>query len=572
MSDLDVQRLDARFKAWKAERCPDKDEGEAFEYYSVFQILKAYDLDDEELASGNLGGGDDGGADALYIFINGVLMTEESPVPALPKEMHLVIVQSKYSEGFKEFPITKLHAFSGHVFDFSKKPADIDAVKHLNSNAKDAIKVFRTKLDAIIKHAFTFKVSFYYVSKSQNPPNPKQQEMAEGVVRYVKTQYSSGQVEFSFWGCPELLAADDKILSGEGTLKVAEKFYTSKKHTVCLAKLNDFAEFLEGENGEMKARILEANIRDFQGIEKEVNADIRSTITSGDEAIDFWWLNNGVTILAQDCSLIGNSLRIVEPKIVNGLQTSHVVFDEYRNGKRPKDDRHVLIKVIVDTDELTSMNIIKATNNQTLVQKISLKAMERVHFDIENKLKLSGLFYDRRKGKYRQQNKPVSKIVSMTAMGQAIMSILLQRPDDARARPATALGKTDVYGKIFSESYDLNVYVMCMLLDRQVEDFLDGLVKSKTIKPDVRRNLKYYENMVVACELCKASRPSAKLLADNVGLVTVPIDQKILKAAHESVLASYQKLGETDKDAKGPYLKEIILKELAGKYPAPATP
>ena len=55
-------------------------------------------------------------------------------------------------------------------------------------------------------------------------------------------------------------------------------------------------------------------------------------------------------------------------------------------------------------DEQLSTSIIKATNNQTAVQKISLRAMEPVHFDIESKLRVNGLFYDRRKGKYRQLN------------------------------------------------------------------------------------------------------------------------------------------------------------------------
>src|SRR3546814_13519732 len=39
-------------------------------------------------------------------------------------------------------------------------------------------------------------------------------------------------------------------------------------------------------------------------------------------AEDFWWLNNGVTILAQEASQVGKTIKITDPQIINGLQTS----------------------------------------------------------------------------------------------------------------------------------------------------------------------------------------------------------------------------------------------------------
>jgi hypothetical protein len=224
MSELDIQRLDARFQAWKKDRLESKASGEAFEYYSVYQILKTYDLDDDELESGNIGGSDDEGADGIYLFINDILMTEETELPKYPEDAHLIIVQAKYSDNYKEFVITKLEALSRIIFDFTKEDSDIDSIPYLNSKAKDAIKNFRSKLHAIIKFPFIFKVSFYYVTKSQNVPNPKMLSRAELINQYIRAQFTNADVTFSFWGCREMLSSTDKIPSGIATIKVTEKF------------------------------------------------------------------------------------------------------------------------------------------------------------------------------------------------------------------------------------------------------------------------------------------------------------------------------------------------------------
>lgn len=46
------------------------DETSAFEYIASQQVLTQYDLDDDETARGQVGGGNDGGYDGIYIFVN----------------------------------------------------------------------------------------------------------------------------------------------------------------------------------------------------------------------------------------------------------------------------------------------------------------------------------------------------------------------------------------------------------------------------------------------------------------------------------------------------------------------
>ncbi|MFR3431502.1 MAG: AIPR family protein [Holdemanella porci] len=95
----------------------------------------------------------------------------------------------------------------------------------------------------------------------------------------------------------------------------------SENEYISLVKLGTYFNFITDENNNLRKSFFEANVRDYQG-RNSVNSSIADTLEgSGNE--DFWWLNNGVTILSTDIKLINNkSLQVVNPEIVNGLQTS----------------------------------------------------------------------------------------------------------------------------------------------------------------------------------------------------------------------------------------------------------
>ena len=110
--------------------------------------------------------------------------------------------------------------------------------------------------------------------------------------------------------------------------------------------------------------------------------------------------------------------------------------------------------------------ITKATNFQTPVAPVSLHATDPIHFDIEERLKLYSLYYDRRKGEYRNLRKPIASIISITSLARAVIATVLRRPNDARARPQSLLNKNDTYKQIFNESYNPDLFVSYILLDR----------------------------------------------------------------------------------------------------------
>lgn len=114
------------------------------------------------------------------------------------------------------------------------------------------------------------------------------------------------------------------------------------------------------ENGEIRKSVFYDNARDFQG-DNAVNHEMSDTIaTTADRFILY---NNGVTIICKKLSNIRNKYTLTDYQIVNGCQTSHVLFN---NKDEINGNLQIPIKLIETEDDETVNKIIKATNRQRL--------------------------------------------------------------------------------------------------------------------------------------------------------------------------------------------------------------
>ena len=564
MSQIDIATLEANFANWRENRAPDEKDEDAFEIYSIEQILKDRDLSDDDIQSGNIGGGDDGGVDGMFFFVTRTLILEETELPSPAPKAELVIIQAKYKKGgFEETAIQKLSDFAEDCFDWSR---NLDAITYLSSEAKETIERFRDRYKKILKYTPTLKVEFHYVTKTTHAPHPKLEARIRNLKRYISSQISNAEVSFKFWDCAELLKSVRTIPRESLVVSTTKLFSTSDKCAVCLVKLSDFANFLKDENGQLRTSLLEPNVRDFQGISNPVNTEIRKTLTSNDPTPEFWWLNNGITVIAEDCSYTGDSVTITRPEIVNGLQTSHEVFGAFQDPQK-RDNRNVLLKIVVTKDEAARNQVIKATNNQTYVSDLTLRSTDRVHFDIEDVLKLHGLYYDRRKGEYKRLKKPISRIISPKALAQAVMAVYMQRPSDARARPESILKSKEQYARIFSDDYDKLFYVACITILKHTSAFLKNAVAER----DLRARLRYHVAMMATCELVQKGTPTVSEIAGLTKVVMTGIDTNIFSSCLASAKAAYEAMGATDKIAKSADFQDALAKKMEKKFAASTT-
>lgn len=326
---------------------------------------------------------------------------------------------------------------------------------------------------------------------------------------------------------------------------------------IVLSTLSEYNKFLRGGGDEVRAELFESNVRDFQG-DTEVNAEIVSTLQH-EKTVEFWWMNNGVTILASRATLNGDTVTIENPQIVNGLQTSTQIIRHF-SSVQSDDNRNIMVKIVSSDNEETRDKIIKATNSQNAVQPATLRATDKVQRDIEETLKSAGLYYDRRKNFYKNEGKPADKIISIPLMAQAVMAIILARPDSARARPSSLIKDNVVYSQVFSETHPIGLYPNAATLIRHVDRVLK---RRPEMTARDRSNLRFYVLFWLGCTVSQTSSPSTYDLAK---MDVKAISDSEVEAAADDVWTIYEQLGGTDKIAKGPDLRKLALSALSEKF------
>jgi len=295
----------------------------------------------------------------------------------------------------------------------------------------------------------------------------------------------------------------------------------------------------------------------------EVNKEIRASLEDG-EGPEFWWLNNGVTIVCSRASVVDKTYALDNVQVVNGLQTSHTIFSVLRDAPddNPALGRAVLVRILVTGDDSrTRDRVIRATNRQTSVPAASLRATDEIQRDIEAYFLGHGWYYDRRKNFYRNSGKSPERIVSIPLLAQAVMAMGMSRPDNSRARPSSLLKRDDDYKRIFSSSIKLEIYLWLAQAQKAVDAFL--LSEAAAATAQERTNLRFHLAMVAAARLVGAKVHNPGQLR-SIAEAGTPITAADLGCCLHIVRDSFDErvasTGDTaDKIAKGPDFVEVLI-------------
>ena len=456
------------------------DEASFFEYFSSSQILKDYDLSDDEIENGIVGSSGDGGCDSIYIFLNKNLVLPDqidSIIPSKESKVEMVIIQSKRETSFKESAIQKWKDVSNNLLSLSNSLSDFTT--RYNDDVRESFGFFRDLYTKLLRSRVKLEFKYIYVSYAEElHPNVKQQ--AEELKGLVCKLFPNAKGKFTIVSAGVLYLSYNSAAPTNSIFTLAEVPIAlgKNKNYVGLVSLKDYYRFIVSEDNILRRKFFEANVRDYQG-RNNVNSSIRETLETG-QSEDFWWLNNGITILTSEAMLVNNrELQLTNPEIVNGLQTSNEIYLYFKNNLNLLDSetRNVLVRIIVPDSEESRDNIIFATNNQTNIPKASLRVTDPIHLQIELYLKGRGLFYDRRKNYYKNQGKKPSEIIGVSFLGQCLITLFLKKPDYARARPSTILTDDDSYNKLYIENQDLDVFYRCAVLGKKVQKNLKRTIQ-----------------------------------------------------------------------------------------------
>lgn len=547
MSSNDQIILDNIIKQRRDDLYPGMDIDEYFEIFSAEQSLKDYDLSDEELKDGIVSGVNDGGVDGFWILINGEYIKEDADISQLKKNINIdvIILQAKRGRGFKETAIEKLAVTSKDIFDLNN---DEIALSRYNESLAQKIRFFSNIYKDLASKYPDLNIRYVYTSIA-NEINDKVMNLTEKIRDIVENSFSNAKFNFEFIGASDLIRLARRRSANSFQLPLAELPIASKSSEsfICMVNIVDYFNFISDDKNKLRSNMFESNIRDYQG-DTEVNKEIFEALKTKDSPEDFWWLNNGITIIATKATHSSKSISVENPQIVNGLQTSRQIFEYFRSSER-KDDRIILVRLIVPNKPESIDRIIKATNSQTNIPPSSLWATNKLQRDIEEYLRNHDLYYDRRKNYYKNEGRNPSSIISISQMGQSVMSIVLGEPDNARARPSSLLKRPDDYERIFNDEYPIHVYYVSIYILKRVESYL------KNIFPVDRRNrnnILFYVCREAAKRVTGQKHPDIR----DISRINIDdITDDILKDESLRVMKIYKKLGGNDQIAKSPQIK-----------------
>lgn len=274
------------------------------------------------------------------------------------------------------------------------------------------------------------------------------------------------------------------------------------------------------EDGNLRGQVFEENVRAYLGDENPVNKSISETIHSL-SASRFPVLNNGVTIVSPDVQLQGNVFHLRNFQIVNGCQTSNVLFEN----RAVLGDLMVNVKIVETQDEDVFAELVRATNSQSKVddaQFLSLRPVirrvEQYFESIDTTEIEKKLYLERRDRQYVGQDIPALRIYSLHNAAKCVAAMFCMRPELAFRYPKqmySDLGDTMFANDVKEQVY----YAACLTMHR-----LNLLVSNGTIPQNMKRFkwhiLTIVRAIVCGRDICKlSSKEAVKQSTQIVGIM-----------------------------------------------------
>lgn len=262
-----------------------------------------------------------------------------------------------------------------------------------------------------------------------------------------------------------------------------------------------YLKLITDDTGNIIKGLFYDNVRDFQG-DNPVNLEIEETLKTPEQQL-FVLMNNGVTIVSDSISKTVDLFTIEDYQVVNGCQTSHVL---YNNKDLLTSSVHIPVKLIVSQDSDVKNRIIKATNRQTPVKTEELTALTDFQKSLEDYYAAAKgdcqLFYERRSQQYKS-SVGIEKIRVVTISNQirSFASMFLSLPHQASRYYGTLL--KSIESKIFVPGHPpIAYYASALALYR-----LEALMRKRQID-SVYRPFKYHLIAIARMQIAGAEFPA----------------------------------------------------------------
>lgn len=417
-----------------------------FELFSNFCIIKARSAEDFE-ADSITSDSIDAGIDGICFIIDGEIATtldEAEQLLMRPKNSFFVdifFMQSKTSESYDRGEILK---FGDGVEDFVQNESHLPHGEFL----KEQKKIFNLLIENVSKiHNGRPDAHLKYVCTSNNQIATEIEATKDSIIQRVKETGVFNEVDFEYIGLEELITLWDKANNSIAaviptkTIAPYPGMEGVSQAYLAIVPLKRFVEtILMDQDGKIRAHIFEENVRAYLGKQNPVNRQIQESLQNPSSQSKFGILNNGITIISPDVRVQNDRISVESYQIVNGCQTSTVLYENY---ELINDESTIPLKIVEVTDSDVIAEIVRATNSQSKVEEtqfLSYEAMVRrieKYFDAteDNPGKETKLYFERRKGQYNNIDIPKRRVFNIQETFRAFGAMFLQTPEMAYRYP-----------------------------------------------------------------------------------------------------------------------------------------
>ena len=219
--------------------------------------------------------------------------------------------------------------------------------------------------------------------------------------------------------------------------------------------------------------LLERNIRRYLGLHtNRVNSAIHDTLVADDKRADFYFYNNGITMICRKFrhnALQGENyqLKIEGMQIINGGQTCKTIQQTLNEPALFANfsDVYVLLRLyeLADEDQDFVRDITYATNSQNSVDLRDLRSNDEVQQQLEIGISNLGFSYKRQ----REDTSSGSNTITAHIAAEATLAVWRRMPQQAKFRRKEHFGK--LYPTIFNHLQAAQV-LLAVLIFRMVEN------------------------------------------------------------------------------------------------------
>ena len=309
----------------------DRPEDSQFEHFAAFSTIRRHYDRTFTPSDVVVGRGDDTGIDAVAIIVNNILVTDVDTIDELAKQngyidATFIFVQAETSSSFDGQKITNLAL---GITDFFEEFPKLVRNEFIQSAAEIGM--------AVYKYFSMFRERpaciGYYVTTGKWIGDQNLVARSSIAQEDLGKPQIFSNIDFHCFGADEIQRAYNQTrnpISREFTFANRTDIPTIPgvgQAFLGFIPYSAFKRIVSDASGtEILGSIFEGNVRDWQEY-TPVNKDIQKTLQSPAKA-RFVLMNNGITIIARRVSQANHRFTIEDFQIVNGCQTSHVVFNE----------------------------------------------------------------------------------------------------------------------------------------------------------------------------------------------------------------------------------------------------